>query len=251
MLQVNNEYNELVRLAHDRRVKKVVVFDTETTPYYETVEPYWINGCSVIPCKENGIYNVLQYEPYVHGNKAYYKYLTDKKCKQIVFDFGYTIATKKGVILEKRNFLVREVFMDMALMKNAYYFEKYPLYLDMLQNGSIEMKSWNEIVSILYKDFTEYNMHEAYAYNIAFDLGALHNTNHYVNQKPFLLWKMLDVKLTVCGAWLAKHCSNKKHSRKLLLNRVGLPQPVIYQRVQKLVTNILLNVMALKKVIRH
>ena len=40
-----------------------------------------------------------------------------------IYDIGYTIATKKEIVL-KRNWLVKEIFTDIEEMKKAYYYSK-------------------------------------------------------------------------------------------------------------------------------
>lgn len=137
----------------DKRVTKVMVFDTETAPYYH-----------------------------------------DDKCDQVVFDLGYTIADKKGNIFIKRNFLVKEVFTNMSIMQKAYYFSKYPLYLEMIQDGKVKMTPWREIVFQMQCDIEDYNIKEAYAYNIAFDLEAIKTTHRMLTNRSFYLWKMLEIK---------------------------------------------------------
>ena len=41
-----------------------------------------------------------------------------KVIEKLVYDLGYTIATKKEIIL-KRNFLIQEIFCNEQLMNNA------------------------------------------------------------------------------------------------------------------------------------
>lgn len=177
----------------DKRVKKVVVFDTETAPYYEKLEvPKKVTGVKEKPT------NFLVYgdslEEYLYNGKVYYRYLTNRTQLQLIFDFGYTIADKQGNIFIKRNYLVKEIFTDMKLMRNAYYFEKYPMYLEMLNNNEVKLAPWSTIITQLEKDMLDYNIHEAYAFNIAFDKTALCNTHRIITGRQFLFWDFNGTK---------------------------------------------------------
>lgn len=152
---MRKKYEPKNRLT-DKRVKKVVVFDTETAPYYE---------------KD-----------------------TNAKQLQLVFDIGWTVSDKKGNIFLKRNYLVKEIFTNMNLMKHAHYFSKYPNYLMMLQNNEIKMKKWAFIISKLEKDILDYSIKESYAFNIAFDKKAIENTHKILTNRKFLFWKANEMK---------------------------------------------------------
>lgn len=194
---------------YDKRVKKVIVFDTETAPYYENVAPYWTYS------KERPVYNVLpntlqeikgMVEVKRHdfttdtdiivkeSQVIKYKYQTDKRQRQLIFDIGWTVTDKHGNILLKRNFLVEDIFTDMSLMRHAHYFSKYPLYITMLSKGEIELARWVKIVSAFEQDILDYDIHEAYAYNIAFDKLALENTHRIITGRKFLFWKVHEMK---------------------------------------------------------
>lgn len=95
----------------------------------------------------------------------------DKKklaiAKPLVYDIGWTIASRTHGIMEKRNFLVAETFSVPAVFNTAYYKEKRPLYLDMMARGEIMVLPWDEIMKILLEDLQD----AAYicAYNAMFD----------------------------------------------------------------------------------
>lgn len=95
----------------------------------------------------------------------------DKKklaiAKPLVYDIGWTIASRTHGIMEKRNFLVAETFCVPAIFNTAYYHEKRPLYLDMIAKGEAVVLPWDEIMKILIEDLQD----AAYicAYNAMFD----------------------------------------------------------------------------------
>lgn len=95
----------------------------------------------------------------------------DKKklaiAKPLVYDIGWTIASRTHGILEKRNFLVAETFSVPAIFNTAYYHEKRPLYLDMIAKGEIVVLPWDEIMKILLEDLQDASY--ICAYNAMFD----------------------------------------------------------------------------------
>ncbi len=158
----------------DKRIKKVIVFDTETAPYYEEVA----------------------------GVK-------DKQQLQLIFDIGWTVADKKGNIFIKRNYLVDEIFTNMSLMKHAHYFNKYPNYLRMLQDNKIKMKKWGFIIAQFEQDILNYSIKEGYAFNIAFDKRAMENTHRILTGREFLFWKVHEVKTNCIWGMCAETIMSK------------------------------------------
>lgn len=109
----------------------------------------------------------------------------DKKklaiAKPLVYDIGWTIASRTHGIIEKRSFLVAETFSVPAVFNTAYYKEKRPLYLDMMKRGEIEVLPWDSIIEILLADLqgAEYIC----AYNAMFDFKkAIVFTELYIRQ---------------------------------------------------------------------
>ena len=108
----------------------------------------------------------------------------DKKklaiAKPLVYDIGWTIATRsKGTVL-KRNYLISETFSVPAIFNTAYYHEKRPLYLAMLERGEIELKPWREVMNIMIADLQTVDW--ICAYNAMFDFKkAIIFTETYIN----------------------------------------------------------------------
>ena len=114
----------------------------------------------------------------------------DKKklaiAKPLVYDIGWTIASRTHGILEKRNFLVAETFSVPAIFNTAYYHEKRPLYLDMIAKGEIVVLPWDEIMKILLEDLQDASY--ICAYNAMFDFKkAIIFTELYIRKlySPF------------------------------------------------------------------
>lgn len=109
----------------------------------------------------------------------------DKKklaiAKPLVYDIGWTIASRTHGIIEKRNFLVAETFSVPAVFNTAYYKEKRPLYLDMMARGEITVLPWDSIMEILLADLQDAEY--ICAYNAMFDFKkAIVFTELYIRQ---------------------------------------------------------------------
>ena len=109
----------------------------------------------------------------------------DKKklaiAKPLVYDIGWTIASRTHGIMEKRNFLVAETFSVPAVFNTAYYKEKRPLYLNMMARGEITVLPWDSIMEILLADLQDAEY--ICAYNAMFDFKkAIVFTELYIRQ---------------------------------------------------------------------
>ncbi len=169
---------------NDKRVKKYLVFDTETAPHYQ----------------ENG------------------------SMKHIVFDIGYTVCDRHGNILIERTFLVKEIFLNMSMMKHAYYFNKYPSYLEKLNNNSITLMPWIDIIHIMEKDIECYNIKNVYAYNMNFDLTAINNTQMFILDREFLFFKAVGVRPNCLWGMACESFLSTKKFMKLAIEQEWLTQ---------------------------
>lgn len=99
----------------------------------------------------------------------------------LVYDIGFTIADKKGIIYAKRSFVVKEVFDWAELMSTAYYKEKLPIYYKRLEEQTtVKMSIW-EIRKRIQKAMEIFDITEVYAYNANFDNTTLNNTVRYLS----------------------------------------------------------------------
>ena len=191
----------LDKRLNDRRIKKVITFDTETAPFYEVVKPYETKQ-ETMPYSHQvmsgNLEDVIE-EINPRTNRVQYRYMTDTKQKQIIFDFGYVIGDKQGRVLAKRRFIIREVFLNMDIMKHAHYFEKYPDYIIELydRRNVINLSTWVETKAQLEQDIVDYNITEMYAYNAAFDSRAIRDTHRIITDgaSTFGLFKDYQIKI--------------------------------------------------------
>ena len=115
--------------------------------------------------------------------------------RAFVFDFAYTIATRKDVILE-RSFLVREILCNPAIMLRAYFDTNwrgmmggkiFADYIPMIARHEARIYSWREIIETLRDDMLTHGVDVFSAYNLRFDMGALANTHRKIGQDDKIL----------------------------------------------------------------
>ena len=99
--------------------------------------------------------------------------------KPLVYDIGWTITDRTGNIIKKVNYLVQETFFVPNVFNTAYYKDKRPVYMELLEKGLISPKTWNEIIKELITDLN--NCDIATAYNACFDFKkAIPFTEKYI-----------------------------------------------------------------------
>ena len=124
--------------------------------------------------------------------------------RPLIYDIGWTVATRTHGIMLKRNFLVAEVFSVPSIFNTAYYHEKRPKYIEMITKGEITVMPWNVIMDILIADL--HNASYVCAYNAMFDFKkAITFTEAYVKNlysPNYYEWE--DLQRNVCRFILSK-----------------------------------------------
>ena len=99
--------------------------------------------------------------------------------KPLVYDIGWVIIDRIGNIMKKVNYLVQETFFVPNVFNTAYYKEKRPIYMDLLAQGLISAKCWNDIMIELEYDLSGCDL--VTAYNACFDFKkAIPFTERYI-----------------------------------------------------------------------
>lgn len=101
--------------------------------------------------------------------------------KPLVYDIGWVVTDRTGDIIKKENFLVQETFFVPNVFNTAYYCDKRPIYMKLLEEGELCAKTWNEIVDILLEDLRGVDI--VTAYNASFDFKkAIPFTETYIKK---------------------------------------------------------------------
>jgi DNA polymerase III epsilon subunit-like protein len=111
----------------------------------------------------------------------------------LVYDIGFCIVDKKGVVYYKGSYLVSEIFCGefYSKMQSSYYAVKLPNYMQEIARGERVVKTWKQISFILRKVIEDYNISTIVAHNARFDFGAINNTKKYLEEYsllPYLEW---------------------------------------------------------------
>ena len=139
--------------------------------------------------------------------------------RQKSYDIGYIIMDKKGRIVKHFNALTKEIFGDSKLMETAYFYDKMPLYEQMLNDKEVTERLFINIIRELKRDLKTYNIKGIFAYNCNYDIVALAETAQYTipncpklefettkkgKKKPLhekLLQKLLETKVEFYDIW--------------------------------------------------
>lgn len=138
--------------------------------------------------------------------KAYKKQIVEELAKdgftpnyeKLAYDIGYTVTrynakTRKMEVLRERSYIVKEVFMNMQIMEKAYFFSKHATYMEMLSEGEIKMKPFQEILDIMEQDVAEFGINTFSNYNAGFDTQVMVDTARILNcETPKNFKVMLD-----------------------------------------------------------
>lgn len=101
--------------------------------------------------------------------------------KPLVYDIGWIICDRRGEVIKKENFLVQETFFVPNIFNTAYYKDKRPLYMELLEKGKIVAAKWEEVVNSLITDLNFCDL--VCAYNACFDFKkAIPFTERYIKQ---------------------------------------------------------------------
>jgi hypothetical protein len=99
--------------------------------------------------------------------------------KPLVYDIGWVITDRQGNIIKKENFLVQETFFVPNVFNTAYYCDKRPMYMEMLEKNEVQVANWNDIIELLMFDLDKVDI--VTAYNACFDFKkAIPFTEQYI-----------------------------------------------------------------------
>lgn len=94
----------------------------------------------------------------------------------LVYDLALVIVDKKGVIHDKKNWVIQEIFDDLSLMEKAYFIRFYDRYLRMIRKGEVDKVPFDVAREEFNEMLVKWNVKTICAYNLAFDGKALPST---------------------------------------------------------------------------
>lgn len=101
--------------------------------------------------------------------------------KPLIYDLGWKVVDRQGRVYATKNFLISEIFSVPAIFDTAYYANKRPLYLKMLDKGEVQLTNWRTAVRELVEDMNA--VEGVGAYNAMFDFKkAIPFTDLYIDE---------------------------------------------------------------------
>lgn len=99
--------------------------------------------------------------------------------KPLVYDIGWTITDRKGNIIKQENYLIQETFFVPNVFNTAYYKDKRPIYMNLLEQGRVKTGTWDEVMKKLIPDLEMVDL--TTAFNACFDFKkAIPFTERYI-----------------------------------------------------------------------
>ena len=118
----------------------------------------------------------------------------------LVHDFAWKIIDKDFNRLVAKRYLVKEFHENQPWILKAsdFYRTKHDLYRKAIEENTVELKPWREIVNEFVADIKTFKVKVISAYNLAFDYKAINYTNQFFNDGDEKLMKMIDKKTLMC-----------------------------------------------------
>lgn len=116
--------------------------------------------------------------------------------KPFCYNIGYNIVeVETGKSLLKRDYVVEQVWHNPMLFTTAYYAKKRPKYVSAMRSHKTLMDKYGYICRTMIKDFIDYKVVGAYAYNSKFDDGVFtFNSDWYKCSNPFDNMPIFDIR---------------------------------------------------------
>lgn len=116
--------------------------------------------------------------------------------KPFCYNIGYCIVDVEAEkMLVKRDYVVEQVWHNPMLFTTAYYAEKREKYVKAMRSRKTEMSKYGYICRAMIRDFVNYNVIGAYAYNSKFDDGVFtYNSDWYRCVNPFDNMSIFDIR---------------------------------------------------------
>ena len=115
--------------------------------------------------------------------------------KPFCYNVGFLIYdTDEQKILEKKEFVIEQVWHNIPLFSTAYYADKRPIYVNRMRARKITLEKWGYVCQYMRRAFKNYNVEYAYAYNSAFDEKVFNfNCDYFKTLNPFDNIPIIDI----------------------------------------------------------
>jgi hypothetical protein len=116
--------------------------------------------------------------------------------KPFCYNVGYILNDfEKGVELLRREFVIEQIWHNSELFSTAYYAAKRPFYVNQMRGRNILMDKFGYITQQMIRDFAQYGIENAYAFNSPFDDRVFSfNCDWFKVINPFDNVKIFDIR---------------------------------------------------------
>lgn len=117
--------------------------------------------------------------------------------KPFCYNIGYVIVdTAAGwSTLCKKSFVVEQVWHNLPLFSSAYYADKRDIYVSAMRARTTTMDKFGYICRVMMRDFRNYNVTMAFAFNSSFDEKVFNfNCDWYKCSNPFDTISIKDIR---------------------------------------------------------
>ena len=88
--------------------------------------------------------------------------------KPFCYNVGYVIMdTDAQKTLVEREFVIEQIWHNLPLFNSAYYADKRPIYVQAMRSRKIKLEKWGYVCRQMSRDFQQFAVHSAYAFNRA------------------------------------------------------------------------------------
>ena len=112
------------------------------------------------------------------------------------YNVGYVIYdTDLQSVVLKREYVVEQVWHNLPLFATAYYANKRPLYVSRMKAKKIKLEKFGYVCQQMIRDFKNYDVACAYAYNSSFDEKVFNfNCDWFKCINPFETLPIYDIR---------------------------------------------------------
>ena len=116
--------------------------------------------------------------------------------KMFCYNVGYLILdTESRACLVKREFVIEQIWHNLPLFNTAYYANKRSIYVGAMRARTIRMEKFGYVTQQMLRDFRNYEVERAFAYNSAFDEKVFEfNCDWFKVVNPFETVPISDIR---------------------------------------------------------
>ena len=142
--------------------------------------------------------------------------------RPLIYDVGWTLMHRDGTIIKRVQHLITETFSVPSVYRTAYYIDKRPLYLAMLDREEIDCIPWREVMKEFELDLS--TVDAVGAFNSMFDFKKAIPLQNSISTNCILLISINGKKCNidfVKTSRRAKQRRMKKNSIQMYLSFAG------------------------------